>query len=250
MRFFVAAIATILFPAHIAFAASGSIAPKIHVPVLLYHYVEQPSATDAGRKAMTIAPSVLENQLKALQGKQYETVFVRDIPAFLEGTKTPPKNPVALTFDDGYEDFYADAFPILKKYNVVATLYVISSFIGKGGYLTSGELKDIIASGLVEIGAHTVDHPHLSRHKTAEQRSEVVDSKKTLERDFGIDVDTFAYPYGDYDKRTITIVNDAGFTAAVTTNKGTRYSAKDILTIPRLHAGAFLGKNKWKTLAK
>lgn len=238
------------------------------LPILTYHYVEiVQNKMDRRRCTLDIAPAVFEKQLKALHDRGYESIFVRGIPRLLSGvtllsrtaqsSATPnilipnPKSPiVALTFDDGYEDFFTDAFPLLKKYGMKATLYVVPDFIGRPGYLSAAELTDVIASGLVEIGAHTVHHKNLTALSLAAAKEEIEMSKRTLEQDYGVTVETFAYPYGKHTPKVEALVGQAGFSAAVTTERGFLQSSDHLLTLKRIPAGSFLGSRKWRVIGE
>lgn len=218
------------------------------LPILTYHYVETvQNKTDRLRGALAIAPAVFEKQTKTLKDRGYETIFVRDIPRLLSASSLPSPR-IALTFDDGYEDFFTDAFPLLKKYDMKATLYVVPDFIGRPGYLSATELTDIIASGRVEIGAHTVHHKNLTALSLAAAQEEIEGSKHILEQDYGITVETFAYPYGKHTPKVEALVAQAGFSAAVTTDRGFLQSSDRLLTLKRIPAGAFMGSRKWRAI--
>ena len=107
-----------------------------------------------------------------------------------------PKCSLALTFDDGYEDFYTDAYPLLKKYNLKGTLYVIINRLDTPGYVTKGQVKEMADSGLVEIGSHTFNHPDLRTKRLKDAIFEIKYSRRELKKISGRDVPTFAYPYG------------------------------------------------------
>ena len=139
----------------------------------------------------------------------------------MDGKSKPPQKPIVLTFDDGYRDFYTDVFPILKKYNVKAVVFVVPNFLGLPNNLDTWMLAEIAKSGLVEIGAHTMNHAYLSGLPLARVKFEVEESKKTLEKILGVKVVSFAYPYGAFDNKTIDVVKKAGFRSAVTEISGT-----------------------------
>lgn len=222
---------------------------KLKLPVILYHYVEV--ITDPAfesRKKLTVNIISFESELQTLNKENYQTYFVRDIPAILEGKVAyNPKN-VFLTFDDGYEDFYTDVFPLLKKYNVKGTLYVVNNFINKNGYLTEGQIKEIITSNLVEIGAHTLDHIALSNASSSSTRKQIFDSKTLLEERFGIGIQTFAYPYGTFNQAVANLVKDAGYSSAVSVVNGSLQSKDNLFYLNRIRAGFFSGTTIVKIL--
>ncbi len=127
---------------------------------------------------------------------------------------------VALTFDDGYVDNYEVAFPLLKRYGMVGTFFVTTSFVGRSGYMTWEQLAEIASAGMA-IEAHSVTHADLTTLDAAQLAEEVGGSRKTLRRDFpGEPVDFFAYPYGRWDPDATSAVREAGFLGALTTRRG------------------------------
>lgn len=213
---------------------------RIKLPIILYHYLENVAdKNDTLRVKMNIRPEIFEEQLASLKKSGYETVFVRDIPSLIESKAAQSKR-VALTFDDGYEDFYTDAFPLLKKHNAKATVYIIVDFIGRPGYLTSPQIEELASSGLVEIGSHTLTHRDLTKLAAGEAAREIEQSKSRLEGEFKISVSSFAYPYGRLNNSLVDLSASAGYSAAVSTVEGWMQSSKERFKLPRLRAGQFV----------
>ncbi|MDO8469367.1 MAG: polysaccharide deacetylase family protein [Candidatus Peribacter sp.] len=225
----------------------SSVSSSFTLPTLTYHYVESAQRASKRSVALITSPVIFEKQLLALQERGYKTIFVSAVPGHLVSS-LHPSPAIALTFDDGYQDFYVNVFPLLKKYQAKATLYVVPAFIGKQGYLTQEELKDIVASGLVEIGAHTLHHKNLVRLSSTAAQKEIAGSKEELERDFGVTVTSFAYPFGAHTPRIEALVGEAGFTTAVTTQRGWDQSPESLLILKRIPGLAFVGTRKWKAI--
>jgi len=222
-----------------------------NLPIIMYHYVEY--VADAGdliRKKLDISPDNFERQLKAFKNAGFEGYFVRDIDNFLKDKNSFSSNKIFLTFDDGYEDFYSSAFPLLKKYNLKATVYIIDNYIGKKGYLGGKEIKELIDSRLVEIGSHTLNHIYLKQAPSTLARREIFESKKNLEDKFGIKVETFAYPYGAFTRETVDLVKEAGYTAAVSVILGKYQSTENLYYLSRIRGGFFSGTDPQKVLEK
>lgn len=258
---------TVLCPLF-AHAQIASSAATITLPILTYHYVEPVQGMTRRGATLTVTPAVFEHQLQALQGRGYETIFVKDIPSifsrvpsssFSNSQYTNPHlstvalakvepTSIALTFDDGYEDFALFVLPLLRQYRMKATFYVVTDFVGKQGYVTAEELQEIIASGLVEIGAHTVHHKNLLNISLTLARDEIEGSKHALEQDYGLSVQTFAYPYGKHSPRIDALVQDAGFSAAVTTERGYDLHPQQLFALKRIPAEAFVGNRKWRAI--
>lgn len=223
----------------------------MHVPILMYHYVEHvKDPGDTLRQKLAIFPETLDSQLKTMQQAGYTFMYMSDLADVIDGKKTLPPKPIVLTFDDGYRDFYTDAFPILKKYNIKSTEYIISAFIGKPNYMFLPQLQTIKQSDLVEIGAHTEHHIDLRSANEKKATEEIAGSKAALEKLFGDPVLTFAYPSGFFTDATVQIVKDAGFTSAVSTKPGTAVTPDNRLTLFRLRAGSRTGKSLLEFLQK
>lgn len=222
---------------------------SVKVPILVYHYIEYVrDPKDTVRKSLDILPPTFEEQIKTLKNAQYNFITAAELGQYLDGKRSLPTKPVMLTFDDGYGDFYTDVFPILKKYNVVATEYIISGGIDKLNYMTTEQVREIAGSGLVEIGAHTVHHHNLKSLPLEDAKKEIDLSKSDLEREFGINVVSFAYPYGSYNENIADLVKKAGFTNAVGTKGGYIVNQEDRYTLFRIHPGAAIGEGLLKAL--
>jgi len=222
----------------------GGTASGIKIPILIYHYVEHVlDRNDTLRIKMNITPETLNQQVKSLRSRGYETIFVKDIPLIIAGKTRANLKPVALTFDDGYEDFYTDAFPVLKELGAKATLYVIADYLGNPAYVSESQLREMADSGLVEIGSHTLTHSHLPRLSLERAKQEIVDSKRKLQDTFNIKVETFAYPYGEFNDQVMADVIGAGYTAAVSTIENVRQSEKNLYSLFRIRPGQFIGKD-------
>lgn len=232
-----------IFPKETISSPKYTALPFIRLPVILYHYVEY--VKDPGdfiRRGLDITPKNFEDQLKTLKDNNYQTYFVKEIPQLLSGKIKYASESAVITFDDGYEDFYTDAFPLLKKYQVKTTIYLIYDFIGKKNYLNEGEIKDIIDSGLVEIGSHSLSHVYLASASASEARKQIFESKQKLEDAYGIKVETFSYPYGAYNKNVIELVKEASYSAAITVKQGLTISKDNLFSLPRLRTGLFSGR--------
>ncbi len=208
----------------------------VQVPILIYHYVEYvKDERDTIRKSLSITPHVFENQIKTLVKAKYHFITARALGEYLEGSKNLPQNPIILTFDDGYEDFYTDIFPILHKYHVVATQYLISDFINQPNYMSEEQIKEIRTSGLVEFGSHTMFHPNLASLDRDRARKEIEKSKEKLEKLLSLPVVSFAYPYGGYNDQTPKLVKDAGYKTAVSTKGGVKVGQENKYVLFRIH---------------
>jgi len=193
----------------------------VRLPILTYHYVENvQNPKDTVRKKLDITPDVFEKQLQTLKNGGYETVFVKEIADALDHQKNLPEKSIALTFDDGYSDFYWVVFPLLKEYQMKATIYVVADFLDQPNYLSTGQVKELGSSGLVEIASHSLHHFSLSGLKKEVAENEIFESKKKLEAITGNNVFDFAYPYGSFNQEVEDLVKKAGYQTAASVISG------------------------------
>ena len=217
---------------------------EIRVPILMYHYVEYvKDKGDTIRQGLDITPYTFEEEIKTLEDAGYTFITNAEVADALSGKMTLPGKPVVLTFDDGYRDFYTDVYPILKKYHIKATAYIITGFLGYPNNMSAAEVKEIADSGLVEIGAHTVHHAWLKGLPQQTLSYEVNQSKKTLEELTGKPVVSFAYPYGVFDVAAIQALASAGFTSGVSTVPGVDQYQIHRYFLYRLRPGGRVGEN-------
>lgn len=216
----------------------------VEVPILMYHKVNPDPRT--GGLGLRVPPDKFDRQMAYLARNGFHTVSLTDVVAhFQEGKPLPPR-PVVITFDDGYLDNYTYAFPILKKYNFTATIFVVAGTVGginsfdvksklqpvnqMAGWR---ELKEMAGYGIT-IGSHTLDHPHLARVSPAEARRQIKESKQLLEARLGRPVQVFCYPYGSYNQEVARLVKESGYLAAVTTVQGIAGPGCDPFTLKRV----------------
>lgn len=128
---------------------------------------------------------------------------------------------VALTFDDGYRDNLTVALPLLEKFGLPMTLFVAAGFVGRAGYLSAEELREIARNPLVTIGAHGLSHRHFTRLAKDEARFELVESRRLLEGITGAAVDLMAWPYGECNAALEELSRESGYRAAWSVWKGT-----------------------------
>jgi peptidoglycan/xylan/chitin deacetylase (PgdA/CDA1 family) len=194
------------------------------IPILMYHSVSDHATPKYSPFA--ISPTLFAQQMEYLRQHNYTPITVTRFMEIRAGGEQPlPAKPVLLTFDDGLEDFYTGALPILQQYNFPATLYVVTGFMngtsrwllseGEGNrpMLSWGQLAEIQAAG-VECGGHTQTHPQLDTVSLARAKDEITQCKKILEDHLGQTIRSFAYPYGYHTNAVKQAVQDAGYTSA------------------------------------
>lgn len=187
---------------------------KDKVIVLAYHCVNK------SKNPLCVKPDIFEKQLSLLKRMGFHSLCLSNYIDILKtGKKYAEDRYVVITFDDGWEDNYTCGFPILKKYGYRATIFLTVSKIGKDkDYLTWDQVKEMMDFGF-EFGSHTLTHPHLTKIPLEKARLEIIESKNILEKRLKQKIETFCYPYGDYDKTIVELVKDAGYRGAVVTPK-------------------------------
>ena len=210
---------------------------SVQVPILLYHHIETLSE-DAGSDwyNTTVTPEAFEEQMAYLAYHGYHTVKIMDLLAAFEGRKALPKNPVVITFDDGWIDCYDAAFPVLQKYGMTATFFIIAGSVGSipaDHVMSWGEIEEMSQAGM-EIGSHAMTHPYLTTLEPDMLASELQDSKALLEKHVAGPVEVLAYPFGLYDENVMEQTQLAGYRAALTIEDGLFDTSDNLLEMPRL----------------
>lgn len=192
--------------------------------VLMYHSVlEEPFTSLTG---LFVRPVDFENQLDCMNRAGYEYLFADEF-AYTSGKS------VMITLDDGYEDNYTEVFPLLKKYNAKATVFMIAYKVGEDGYLTKEQMKEMADSGLVRFGSHTRSHPNLVQTGDEEIRDELEGSAWVISQITGTPVKALCYPGGFVDDRVRRIAAES-YSFAYTTVSSANTAGCDPLLIPRV----------------
>lgn len=182
----------------------------VKILVLNYHMVNRMFIS------LAIEPEDFDWQMKYLVDHGYHTISPDELYQFLAGTGRLPDRPVLITFDDGYADNYTTAYPILKKYNLKATIFVVTGFLGKRkGYLTWDQLREMEQNGIT-VESHTVTHAPLPELPDERIREELVESKRQAEKELGHPVEFIAYPTGVHDLHIADIAKEAGYKGGFT----------------------------------
>ena len=212
------------------------------VPVLMYHSVNPVPNPEI--RSLIVSPRTFEKQMHFLRAHNYHIVSLEELGRLIKDKARIPRNTVAVTFDDGYKDNYTYAFPVLKKYSIPATIFIIINEVGRpltkelkpgDARLSWQEIKEMRSSGLIDFGSHTLGAEPLVDKKTdAALKEQIVDSKAFLEARLGERVDIFSYPGGLFNDKIKRMVKDAGYFCAVATSPGARFSDDDPFIIKRV----------------
>ena len=208
----------------------------VKIPILMYHYVSTPPAdADAYRVDLSTAPDLFAAHLDRLLAEGYTTISLYQLLAHLAYGEPLPEKPVVITFDDGYRDNYENAFPLLRERGMTATFFVITDFVDEQRplYLSWDMAREMLAGGM-SIESHSRNHASLEGQGDDYLVWQTLGSLETLQYELGVRPRFISYPAGDYDQRTIDIVQSANYWGGVTTTQGTQQSSQQPFEMERL----------------
>lgn len=205
------------------------------VPVLYYHSV----MAEPGNE-LRMPPEEFEEQMKYLSQNGYNVITLDQLYNAFYNKGSLPAKPIAITFDDGYQDNYTNAFPIMQKYNFPGTVFMVSSYIDGEGFLTTEQLKQLQAAGWT-IGGHTQNHTNLSQASAEEILEELKNSRSTLETLLERPVKYIAYPYGGYNSTVMELSQEDGYLAGFSTDRGWANPESSRYSLNRIYAYANMG---------
>jgi Predicted xylanase/chitin deacetylase len=198
---------------------------SLSIPVLMYHEIAE------GPDCLWVSTRDFYDQMKYLNDNGYQTITLSQAAELLKGHYDTSRK-VVLTFDDGYDTFYTNAWPILQEFNQQATIFIISGLVGKPGYMSWEQIK-VLADSNIEIGGHTKTHPLLPTLTAAQSADEISEAKQEMEARLGLKTTMFCYPTGKYNQQIEQQVQTAGYDAAVTMVQRRATSNDDLLLLPR-----------------
>jgi peptidoglycan/xylan/chitin deacetylase (PgdA/CDA1 family) len=226
------------------------------IPVLCYHRVEEPPASDPGDENF-VTPAQFAEHMSLLANLGFTGVTVRDIVRWQRGEGTLPSRPVAVTFDDAYESIVTHAMPVLATHRWPCTVYVVSNCVGRTNVwdpaapratlLDAPALRTLHTAGH-EIGSHSRRHRRITTLTAAEATDELQGSRLELEALLGAPVVSFAFPYGTHDRTALDRVQAAGYLGACTLKRWGNGRGSNPLRMGRMGVGGQLPN--WLLAAK
>lgn len=210
-----------------------------NIPILTYH------SLDESQSVISTSPSVFEKQMGELWKRGWQSLSLSEMARFMQTRKFFPEKTFVITFDDGYENTYSEAFPILKQFGFKATIFLITDYCGRMNdwpghsasiarrpLLSWPQIKEMHKHG-VEFGAHTSSHPDLSKLSIQEAEREIIKSKEQIEDKLGVETEFFAYPYGKYNPGVKEIARKH-FLGACSTKLGKAGANSDLHMLKRV----------------
>jgi peptidoglycan/xylan/chitin deacetylase (PgdA/CDA1 family) len=192
----------------------AAMAARADVPILCWHQIRAATARDStSDRSYIVSPKTLAAQLAALDHAGYHPVTGQALVAHVALGKPLPRKPVLLTFDDASAGQYSRAFPVLRRHHFKATFFIMTVVLGKPGWLTRGQVRELDRAGMT-IGAHTWDHKPVPQYTGSDWQTEITAPTRDLERLVGHRIRLFAYPYGLHESQAIEHLWSAGLRAA------------------------------------
>ena len=214
--------------------------------IMMYHMISN-QIIGSKKSGLRVSEEMFEKHLRYFVKNNWKFIKMSDLNKYADDEKV-----VAITFDDGYLDNYKTAFPLLKKYNACATLFLVidrhdndwsvkknskhnTGILAKEEKLSDMQIQEMIDSNIFELGGHTITHPFLPNLTKDEKENEMISCKNILEEKFDTKITSFAYPFGIYSEEDINIIRNSSFESAVTTNEGVA-SMDSIYELKRIKA--------------
>jgi len=206
------------------------------VSILMYHSIGDNGAF------FTVTPKEFAWQMAYLNEHDFQVVSLAQLIGKLKRGEKLSDKTVVLTFDDGYADNFSTVWPLLKKYDFPATIFLITGCIGRSftnsqgveiKTLSQDQIKDMAGSGLVDFGSHTHTHSRLNNISLADFAEEARLSKEIIEKLTDKKCRFFAYPRGCFKKDFFAILKELGFEAAFSVREGLIGGKDDLFSLKR-----------------
>ena len=214
---------------------------ELKIPILMYHHVGEP--VEEKDRPYFVSAKRFKKQIWYLQKAGYQSVDLSDLLEGLRNDGALPEKPIVITFDDGTESIYKNAFPILQDRNFKAIVFLAVNYINKSEMqdesflkyipLTWGKIKEMQDHG-ISFYPHSLTHPHLTKIASEKAYFEIHESKRILEEKLGKPMDFFSYPYGDINEEIRKMVERAGYRGALDAWGGMNNKNTDIFRLKRI----------------
>lgn len=184
---------------------------SIGIPVLSYHQIN-----DVDQNALTVPTAEFDRQMQYLHDNGYQTISPKQLTEYLTNNQPLPQKPILITFDDGYRDNYENAYPILQKYGMTATIFLVSDFMDRfDNYLTWQQVQELSEAGF-SMESHTLSHFELTALSPADLHLQLEGGKLATEWKTFQFVEYIAYPCGSLNADVLQAVKDCGYQGGFT----------------------------------
>lgn len=209
-----------------------------YIPVLMYHHFQE--TVPENKVSTIVTPEEFEEHLSCLRDNGYNSISFFDLYDYLHWQKELPEKPFILTIDDGYTSNYTYGLPLLKKYNTKATIFMVTSFVGKNvnefDHFTWEQAEEMKGSGFVDIQNHSHKHAKHINMTREQVIDSVITAQDLIESKLGESrVKVFAYPGGNCTEETRSILSEKGFDFQITNTNGLISGNTDLSDIGRIN---------------
>jgi len=200
-------------------------------PILVYHSIVP---KDQIKNSLFVSTTTFSRQMDFLK-RHYNVVSLESLVSLIKEKRHIPPKTIAITFDDGRQDNYTYAFPVLENYHLPAAIFVIINEMGMKGMLSWDEIKSMRDSKLITIGSHTLTHPYLVEVNSEEElKRQIYGSKQALEGILKARVNGFCYPVGGITSKASRIVEDSGYKYALCVSPGKKFPNNNVYALKRI----------------
>lgn len=210
---------------------------QVRLPILMYHYLSEPLPdADRYRRDLSVSPGLFEQHLVYLQAEGYQAISLYDLLYHLSQGRSLPDKPVIITFDDGYLDNFEHAFPLLQRYGVTATFFVVTELAGYQGvpsYMSWDQLREMTEAGM-DVECHARVHEDLTENDADRLVWQVLGCREMIEAELGQRPRFIAYPGGSYDANVIALFASDNYWGGITTRQGNLHDSDRLFEIKRL----------------
>jgi peptidoglycan/xylan/chitin deacetylase (PgdA/CDA1 family) len=210
-------------------------------------------ALDDRRSVISFSAELFRHGMAKLHKNGYQTVSLLEAVDCIRHGRSFSERSFVMTFDDGYESVYEEAFPVLQEFGMIATIFLTVGETGRAkseeklpslegrSMLSWREIEEMKQCGM-EFGAHTLTHPDLTNIPRDRIEAEICDSKKIIENMLSAPISCFAYPYGRYND-TIRELVQRHFTCACSDKLGLVHPHSNPFTLERVEMYYFRTPN-------
>jgi peptidoglycan/xylan/chitin deacetylase (PgdA/CDA1 family) len=224
-------------PRPLTFAEMNSLyGPCVYLPTLMYHHVQDMAAAkEKNQGGLTVDTVTFKDQMQYLKDKGYQTVGFSDLINFFDNAGTIAKKSILITFDDGYDDFYLNALPILKEMDFKASVFIPTGLMDNPGYLLWLQINDSSEYGIY-FGNHTWSHKNVFQAKDIVENEITLADTQLTERGYN-QLKVFAYPYGSSNAYSEAVLKKLDYKLAFTTIPGSTQCLKLRYDLRRIRIG-------------
>ncbi|MGE8205757.1 polysaccharide deacetylase family protein [Heyndrickxia sp. NPDC080065] len=210
------------------------------IPILMYHSI-------SSGNSLRVPKEEFRAHMKWLKDNGYYTLSPEEAYLVLTQNKIPTEKTVWITFDDGYEDNYTEAYPILKEYGLKASIFMIGKLIDKNNHLTTNQMLEM-STNEISIESHTYSHLELNSLTPSQQMEEMKRSKELFDHMLDQETSILCYPVGQYNEETLKLAEETGYKMALTTEPGAASSDQGLYALHRIRISPGMPPNWFGTL--